>query len=446
MGTLNGEFKICGIIGCAGDLNLKDEKAFKNMLVFDSVRGEDSTGVAAVVKHGGAVNIAKEVGHPFNLFDTKRFDKLMFPSNRVLIGHNRYATQGAVNAKNAHPFDFDGLVGVHNGTLQNKHVLEDHKEFQVDSENLYHHIHLFGLKDAIKRILGAWALVWWDKDEETLNLLRNKERPLYLCYSEDVKRIYWASEDWMLDIALQRNDIKYHAPFLIEEDMHYKIHIKNGGDFGKPVVEKVVSEAVPFVQGNSRGKATNTTTGGKSQQQQGGNGVVHLKASNPASRYDLDYLGSKDVLLEAMATCMDCHGAEYVACFDKEKPFYEVRLYCHNAHDVDMNIGCEFTGNISAFSPTNSTGEGFYKVSPSSVRHKVAAEDQSSVKEEVLYPTAKGEFLREDEWRKVHEACACCQEPVSPLENRHRFTTYNDLICGDCISNENELLQYVTLK
>jgi len=420
------------------------------MLVFDYVRGEDSTGVAGVAKHGGAVAVAKEVGHPFNLFDTKRFDKLMFPSNRVLIGHNRYATQGAVNAKNAHPFDFDGLVGVHNGTLNNKSVLEDHKDFAVDSENLYHHIHLFGLEDAIKRILGAWALVWWDKDQDTLNFLRNKERPLYMCYSDDVKRIYWASEEWMLDIALQRNDIKYHAPFLIEEDMHYAFHVKNGGEFGKPNVKKVKSEAVPFVQGN-RGKVSNIPTAGKSQQQpqqqqQKGNGVIHMKISNPASRYDLEYLGKRDVLLEAMATCVDTNGGEYVACFDKDKPFYEVRLYTHSAHDIDMNIGCEFTGNISAFSPTNNSGEGFYKVSPSSIRHKVAAEDKASVKEEVLYPTAKGVYLKEDEWRKVHDACACCQEQVSPLGNNHRFTTYNDLICGDCIVNENELLQYVTLK
>jgi len=48
----HGDFKICGIVGVAGQVSLKHERAFKTMLILDTLRGIDSTGVLAVHRDG----------------------------------------------------------------------------------------------------------------------------------------------------------------------------------------------------------------------------------------------------------------------------------------------------------------------------------------------------------------------------------------------------------
>src|SRR6185369_11244015 len=195
---------MCGLVGMAGDLNASHEKIMKDLLVFDTVRGVDSTGVCYVSKHNDEVKIAKQIGNPFELFDQKSFDKASNGLQKVMIGHNRYATSGAISRSNAHPFDVGKIVGVHNGTIKNKWNLHNHMDFKVDSENLYHHIQEKGLTDMLDKADGAWALVWWNKEDKTVNFLRNKERPLFFSSSTDAKgeadgkTIFWASEAWML--------------------------------------------------------------------------------------------------------------------------------------------------------------------------------------------------------------------------------------------------------
>ena len=94
---------MCGIVAVFGDISIKVEQAFKQMLIMDSVRGLDSTGVA-VIDRNGDVSVIKEVGNPFYLLDSDLFDKAMRGSHKGLIGHNRAATTGKILRKNAHPF------------------------------------------------------------------------------------------------------------------------------------------------------------------------------------------------------------------------------------------------------------------------------------------------------------------------------------------------------
>ena len=86
---------MCGLVGMAGKLTAAQDKVFKKLLIFDVIRGEHSTGVASVPVNG-EVSIAKQVGNPFELFEDKRYDRAINRHNRALIGHNRFATQGAV--------------------------------------------------------------------------------------------------------------------------------------------------------------------------------------------------------------------------------------------------------------------------------------------------------------------------------------------------------------
>lgn len=205
---------MCGLVGIAGDLTFPDEQTFKRLLVLDTIRGLDSTGVAVVRNSGLDVRVAKTASHPFNLFDRKSFcDALAYATSKALIGHNRAATSGLIKEVNAHPFQFGHITGVHNGTLEDgdKKMLETMvgESFNVDSEALFAAFAKFGPKEVIPKLKkgkdhhrGAWSLVWWDAQKDTLNFLRNDHRPLWYCWSDDFKKIFWASEFWMLDAAL----------------------------------------------------------------------------------------------------------------------------------------------------------------------------------------------------------------------------------------------------
>jgi glucosamine 6-phosphate synthetase-like amidotransferase/phosphosugar isomerase protein len=198
---------MCGIVGVAGNVTGKEEAIFKQMLIMDAIRGEDSTGVAFVTPNR-EVTVSKTVGDPFQLFEKKSYrDSLMKKSN-VIIGHNRYATTGKVVRANAHPFEFSKLVGVHNGTIKNKFKLVGGNMFDTDSEALYYGVNENGLKPTIKDVDGAYTLVWYNKVEHTINFLRNEERPLNFAFSEDGKVLFWASEAWMISVACSRKDYK----------------------------------------------------------------------------------------------------------------------------------------------------------------------------------------------------------------------------------------------
>lgn len=175
------------------------------------LRGRDSTGVISVDMKG-EYEVVKRLGPPEFLLETKAYDKHVDTGfKKVLIGHCRAKTYGAVSLENAHPFEHGGIVGVHNGTLRGHYNLERSKDFDVDSDWLYWHISEYGVAATISQLDadGAWALVYWDETAKTLNFLRNKERPLYGCHSEDRKVMFWFSEPWMAAI-IERRGIKLH--------------------------------------------------------------------------------------------------------------------------------------------------------------------------------------------------------------------------------------------
>src|SRR3546814_3056993 len=113
------------------------------------------------------------------MFSTKDFGDLMKRTHLMLFGHNRAATKGAVNQENAHPFNHGDIVGCHNGTLYNVTNLDDHKDFKVDSENIFYDMSRNGAKATIAKLQGAFALCWYDESNRTVNLVRNSQRPMY---------------------------------------------------------------------------------------------------------------------------------------------------------------------------------------------------------------------------------------------------------------------------
>lgn len=205
---------MCGLVGLAGDLEFKDENTMRRLLLIDYVRGSDSTGLAAV-RTNGETHLTKIASHPIDLFDSSKFKKTLTGYNSsIFLGHNRAATLGKVNTLNAHPFEYDHIIGAHNGTLDRESWsrLEDvtGEKTDVDSAAIFAAIAKVGIEETIKLMetgttsqRGAWALTWYNAEDKTINFLRNKHRPLWYCYTKDFKKIMWASQYPMLSAAIR---------------------------------------------------------------------------------------------------------------------------------------------------------------------------------------------------------------------------------------------------
>lgn len=205
---------MCGLVGIySSNMLQKHKDALCDLIYFDTVRGKDSTGVAAIRVNTDTHTLKSTVpGYEF-LEGNKLLTHLKL-TDFCWIGHNRYGTIGKNIRSNAHPFeilDDDGcclLVGAHNGTLTNKHALDDDSKYGTDSETLYNQIAKTGIEDAIGRITGAWALSYYDHVLEELRFLRNNERPLYYAFEKGKTTLIWASEPWMISVACARQRIE----------------------------------------------------------------------------------------------------------------------------------------------------------------------------------------------------------------------------------------------
>lgn len=204
---------MCGIVGRAGALQTSDERIFKTLLLLDYFRGQDSTGIATVSKTD-KVDVLKIADDPIMLFNQTDYDNTVVGvSDAIWIGHNRAATIGSTTRANAHPFECDHIIGVHNGTLEKDSLNEIsfrlENDYGTDSETIFQHIAYYGVDDTIPRLQGAWALVWYNTKDQTLNMLKNDKRPLYLCKIErDGKKILtWASEYKMIVAARAMADV-----------------------------------------------------------------------------------------------------------------------------------------------------------------------------------------------------------------------------------------------
>ena len=287
---------MCGHVGLAGALELKDENTLKKLLMFDYFRGPDSTGLA-VLRKNGETKVVKMASHPLNLFDSGRYkDAANAYNSRVFLGHNRAATKGVVNDYNAHPYDCGHIVGAHNGTLTqaswDKLQEMAGENTGTDSHAIFLAIAKCGIEAVVKELQGAWALVWIDKQENTLNFLRNKERPFWYATTKDHKKLLWASEHWMIRAAMSSATTAYelyqtnegYMFFSTSENWHYRYDLDAlaAGTDERPsikakVIERKGKEPEPVKQvgyhqnfpnrtsGSSSGGSTNTNSSGSTQ-------------------------------------------------------------------------------------------------------------------------------------------------------------------------------------
>lgn len=183
-----------------------------------------STGVASInYSKREVIDIRKKpVSSPVFLEED---NKAKFPvitgyTTDILMGHCRYATTGAVNSLNAHPFDTGDFVSMHNGTLIEGEFW-DRKTDKTDSEMMFDKVEKVGLVDTLNGLseASAYAVAVYEKETGVIQLARNNRRPIYIARHKTRNALYWSSEQEALEFIKSRNnedlEIFYLSPFKI---------------------------------------------------------------------------------------------------------------------------------------------------------------------------------------------------------------------------------------
>jgi hypothetical protein len=240
---------MCGIVSVFGsDMQSHHGEIMHDLLVLDQLRGMHATGVMKIGGTGIAT-VMKGAGNASNwLLDVtnKAFVKNV-ASSRGLIGHNRYATMGNTSdPAGAHPFQHGNITMVHNGTLDSRHGLstsEDHPHFLVDSDQVAFTLSETDTASTVRTLDGAFVLAWHNETDNSLNFVRNTERPFFIAKLKNVDVYVCASEQWMIHVACSRRKVAVEIETLEEltPGTHMK-YVLGTGSFVNKTAEPVATE------------------------------------------------------------------------------------------------------------------------------------------------------------------------------------------------------------
>lgn len=223
---------MCGIIVYLSTETAYDKQMHSllhNMLWIDTIRGDHSTGIIYQVDK--EVDYYKKAVPGYDFVELPVPAKILSDHNktRFLIGHNRAATRGNVNSKNAHPFEMSHIIGVHNGTLSNHHTLTPNGvNYQVDSQHLYHAIAEEGSKKVLPKVDGSFNLVWHDSSDNTIHICRNKDRPFTFAKVKGKETMIGASEKDMLKWLMKRHGYEIEFCWTPENNVEYIFEQNDG--------------------------------------------------------------------------------------------------------------------------------------------------------------------------------------------------------------------------
>lgn len=222
---------MCGIVGLVAKrpngFYQGDATLFKNMLRINMIRGDDSTGVFGVGPKGN-VDLVKGNSNGYVFTESSNFAEFearMRKKYVIVVGHNRSATVGDVTPHNAHPFKVGNIVLVHNGTLISTANLT---KTTVDSEAIAHALNNHDMDEALGKLHGAYALVWYNIAEKSLNIARNVQRPLSILEYPD----FWSIQsEAMMAAWLNGREQRKHSRIIdIEPEKVYSFTV---GELGK---------------------------------------------------------------------------------------------------------------------------------------------------------------------------------------------------------------------
>lgn len=185
---------MCGIFGFAGNSSWKTSLLLQALAIADEVRGEHSTGL---VIHSGDQCFFNKKALSGTEFVAKGYTIFLFEKKyNVALGHNRFATEGAINDRNAHPFGVrvnrGWCFGIHNGIVGEKDKVAAEfgiREPSVDSEVVFRaiakmqnaDINIVTAIENVTEFISAsadFAFAYLNTPEKAVYLWRSPERPL----------------------------------------------------------------------------------------------------------------------------------------------------------------------------------------------------------------------------------------------------------------------------
>jgi len=208
---------MCGNVGAISRETTFGEQSkiinfFRQALIVDSVRGLDATGVATITDKGKLSIRKRAVASQEFLEDNSVVSSIRDGSNVIFCGHNRAATTGSLTDQSAHPFKHGDITLFHNGTLDYwSDLTSKDKYFSIDSEAICSSIDSNGVISTLENLSGAFALVWYDSSNKTVNFARNSERPLFFGYTPKTNSIVYASEEGMISWLAEKNGIELES-------------------------------------------------------------------------------------------------------------------------------------------------------------------------------------------------------------------------------------------
>ncbi|MBC7653588.1 MAG: glutamine--fructose-6-phosphate aminotransferase, partial [Oligoflexus sp.] len=184
---------MCGIVGYIGfrDAYPIIIKGLQRL----EYRGYDSAGIA-LLDEESHLNIYKKAG---KVQDLENFIGDQDKSGTIGMGHTRWATHGAPTDRNSHPHESGSgnLAIIHNGIIENYGPLKEEMisrghvfKSDTDTEVLIHLIEDIqnkagidlqqAVREALKEVIGAYAIVIMSKKDPEMLIAARKGSPLVI--------------------------------------------------------------------------------------------------------------------------------------------------------------------------------------------------------------------------------------------------------------------------
>lgn len=177
------------------------------MLTMDD-RGGDSWGF--IMRQDNKLAVKRGIGLSF-----EKVDPQLLAGLHQVVAHTRKASVGSTCIANAHPFEHEHILGVHNGSVFNWREMnvKYQRSCAVDSEHII--MHLAEGKD-LGELQASGTVCYVDKnDPYTVNLAHSAygdlelfgigtDKPTEICWGT-----IWASEDKILEPLLKASGFPY---------------------------------------------------------------------------------------------------------------------------------------------------------------------------------------------------------------------------------------------